>query len=189
MRFAALAALSILVVLPADALQQSQYASLTPTCDNDGRCTTLNAIAPVTATHDSWPEIKTTTPIPAAGLSCARSMPTATAQAVLSYPVRQARELALESRTPHVSRRTLMILKTITARACCSWAASVPGAVHPPASIHAGRRWMYANSDVAWLTDVAICPIGSPWAALRLRTVCSKAGGGAIRTTVTPRSM
>jgi hypothetical protein len=66
MRFAALAALSILVVLPADALQQRQYASLTPTCDNDGRCTTLNAIAPVTATHDSWPEIKTTTPIPAA---------------------------------------------------------------------------------------------------------------------------
>src|SRR4029434_4035716 len=94
MRFAALAALSILVVLPADALQQSQYASLTPTCDNAGRCTTLNAIAPVTG-----------------------------------------------------------------------------------------------NSDVAWLTDVAICPIGSPWAALRLRTVCSKAGGGAIRTTVTPRSI
>ena len=52
MRFAALAALGVLVVLPADALQQRQYASLTPTCDNDGRCTTLNATAPMTATHN-----------------------------------------------------------------------------------------------------------------------------------------
>jgi hypothetical protein len=72
MRFAALAALSVLVVLPADALQQRQYASLTPnasltpTCDNDGRCTTLSATVPSRATHDNLPEIKTTAPIPAA---------------------------------------------------------------------------------------------------------------------------
>jgi hypothetical protein len=64
MRFAALAALGVLVVLPADALQQRQYASLTPTCDNDGRCTTLSATAPMRATHDNLPEI--TAPIPAA---------------------------------------------------------------------------------------------------------------------------
>src|SRR5262245_2766027 len=66
MRFAALAALGVLVVLPANALQQRQYASLTPTCDNDGRCTTFHATAPMTATRDSSPEIKTTAPIPAA---------------------------------------------------------------------------------------------------------------------------
>src|SRR5262245_58126626 len=116
-------------------------------------------------------------------------MPTATAQAVLSFPARRGRELTLASRTPHDSRRTLMTLKTITARACYSWAAFVRDPVHPPASIHAERRWMYANSDVAWLTGAAICPIGSPWAVLRLRTVCSRADAGAIRTTATPRSM
>jgi hypothetical protein len=66
MRFAALATLGVLVVLPADALQQRQYASLTPTCDNDGRCTALSTIGPVSRAYDSGPEIKTTAPIPAA---------------------------------------------------------------------------------------------------------------------------
>jgi len=66
MRFAALVTLGVLVVLPADALQQRQYALLTPTCDNDGRCTTFRATAPMTATHDSGREIKTTAPMPAA---------------------------------------------------------------------------------------------------------------------------
>ena len=66
MRFAALVALGVLVVLPADALQQRQYALLTPTCDNDGRCTTFHATAPMTATYDSRREIKTTAPMPAA---------------------------------------------------------------------------------------------------------------------------
>ena len=47
MRLAALAALSVLVVLPADALQQRKYASLTPTCDNDGRCTMQSVPAPM----------------------------------------------------------------------------------------------------------------------------------------------
>lgn len=64
MRFAALAALGVLVALPADALQQRQYASLTPTCDNDGRCTTLSTIAPVSGAYDSGPEIKTTVSVP-----------------------------------------------------------------------------------------------------------------------------
>jgi hypothetical protein len=48
MRLATIAALSLLVVLPAGAVQQRyQTASLTPTCDNDGRCTTANAVVPM----------------------------------------------------------------------------------------------------------------------------------------------
>ena len=48
MRLATIAAVTVLVVLPAGAVQQRyQAASLTPTCDNDGRCTTVNAVVPL----------------------------------------------------------------------------------------------------------------------------------------------
>jgi hypothetical protein len=48
MRLATIAALSLLIVLPAGVVQQRyQTASLTPTCDNDGRCTTANAVVPM----------------------------------------------------------------------------------------------------------------------------------------------
>ena len=66
MRLAALAALSVLVVLPADALQQRNYASLTPMCDNDGRCTTQSVPAPMPGADAIAPEINTTVRMPAA---------------------------------------------------------------------------------------------------------------------------
>src|SRR5262245_43408157 len=48
MKVAAIAALGILVVLPAEAGQRHRASnSPTATCDNDGRCTTLNASAPI----------------------------------------------------------------------------------------------------------------------------------------------
>jgi hypothetical protein len=48
MRLATIAAITVLVVLPAGAVQQRyQTASLTPTCDNDGRCATVNAVVPL----------------------------------------------------------------------------------------------------------------------------------------------
>ena len=44
MKAAAIAALSLLIVLPAHAGQRHRASNLpTPTCDNDGRCTTFNA--------------------------------------------------------------------------------------------------------------------------------------------------
>jgi hypothetical protein len=46
MKVAAIAALGILVVLPAEAGQRHR-ASNSLTCDNDGRCTTFNASAPI----------------------------------------------------------------------------------------------------------------------------------------------
>jgi hypothetical protein len=164
-------------------LQQRQYASLTPTCDNDGRCTTLSATAPMRATHDNLPEI--TAPIPAArpqlrpldangngagGLVISRKTG-ARAHVGVAYAAR--------------FQAYIDDIETITARACCLWAAFVPGAVYPPASIRAEKPWMYASCDVVWLSGAAICPVGSPSAALRLRTVCSKADAGAIRTMVT----
>lgn len=62
MKVAALAALSILIILPADAGQRHhEKNSLLTTCDNDGRCTTLNASIPVSAARKSRSEIKKTT--------------------------------------------------------------------------------------------------------------------------------
>lgn len=47
MKVTVLAALSVLAVLPAEAAQRHQVnGSSALTCDNDGRCTTLNAAAP-----------------------------------------------------------------------------------------------------------------------------------------------
>ena len=47
MKVAALAALGVLIVLPANAgQQQRQYASPATTCDNDGHCTTLASAFP-----------------------------------------------------------------------------------------------------------------------------------------------
>src|SRR5262249_11191085 len=46
MKAAAIAALGLLIVLPAHAEQRHRASNLpTPTCDNDGRCTTFNAAA------------------------------------------------------------------------------------------------------------------------------------------------
>jgi hypothetical protein len=62
MRLVTLVALSILVALPADAMQhRRQHASLATACDNDGRCTTLDATAAVPS--EIGPEIKTTTSV------------------------------------------------------------------------------------------------------------------------------
>src|SRR4029434_11243068 len=49
MKAAAIAALGLLIVLPAHARQHHRASNLpTPTCDNDGRCTTFNArVAPI----------------------------------------------------------------------------------------------------------------------------------------------
>src|SRR5262245_28488364 len=59
MRLVTLAALSVLVALPADAVQHHrQHVSLATTCDNDGRCNTLDANAPVPSEIRS--EIKAT---------------------------------------------------------------------------------------------------------------------------------
>jgi hypothetical protein len=44
MKVAALVVLSVLVALPAEAAQSRQN-SVSPSCDNDGRCTTLNAVS------------------------------------------------------------------------------------------------------------------------------------------------
>jgi hypothetical protein len=59
----------------------------------------------MTATHDSWPEIKTTAPIPAARpqLRPLDANGNSAGGLVISR-TRQARELALASRTPRVSK-------------------------------------------------------------------------------------
>ena len=50
MKVAALAALSVLIALPAEAGQRHRQNNVSPFCDNDGRCTALNVTAP-TSSH------------------------------------------------------------------------------------------------------------------------------------------
>jgi hypothetical protein len=50
MKVTAIAALSVLIALPAEAGQRHRQSNGSPSCDNDGRCTTLNVTAP-TSSH------------------------------------------------------------------------------------------------------------------------------------------
>jgi hypothetical protein len=50
MKVTAIAALSVLIALPAEAGQRHRQSNVSPSCDNDGRCTTLNVTAP-TSSH------------------------------------------------------------------------------------------------------------------------------------------
>src|ERR1700741_4363479 len=61
MKVAALAALSVLIVLPADAGQvHRQNGSPTATCDNDGHCTTFASAASASSPRRSRPKIQST---------------------------------------------------------------------------------------------------------------------------------
>ena len=57
MKVAALAALSVIIALPAEAGQRHRQNSVSPSCDNDGRCATLSAAAP-TSNHKRTSERK-----------------------------------------------------------------------------------------------------------------------------------
>ena len=46
MKVAALATVCVLIALPAEAGQHQRQYNVTPSCDNDGRCTTISAAAP-----------------------------------------------------------------------------------------------------------------------------------------------
>jgi hypothetical protein len=49
MKVAALAVLSVLIALPAEAGQRHRQNNVSPSCDNDGRCATLNVTAPTSS--------------------------------------------------------------------------------------------------------------------------------------------
>ena len=53
MKVAALVVLSVLVALPAEAAQRRQN-SVSPSCDNDGRCTTLKAVSSASSKTSSF---------------------------------------------------------------------------------------------------------------------------------------
>jgi hypothetical protein len=186
MRLVTLVALSILVALPADAMQhRRQHASLATACDNDGRCTTLDATAAVPS--EIGPEIKTTTSVTqhpprvfdangniAAGIVMSRKTG-ARARVGVAYAARfQAYIDDLE--TNHGARVLFM-------------GGFGPGDVRHRANTPAEKRWMCASSGAAWWMDVAIYPVASPSVGSPLRMDFLRVDGGAIRTTATPRSM
>ena len=62
MKVAALAALSVLMALPAEAGQhRRQNGSPATTCDNDGHCTTQRATAPITSYRNRRSKTQRTT--------------------------------------------------------------------------------------------------------------------------------
>ena len=54
MKVAALAALSVLIALPADAGERHRQNNVSPICDNDGRCATLAVTAPTSSKASSF---------------------------------------------------------------------------------------------------------------------------------------
>ena len=114
--------------------------------------------------------------------------PTPTAmRPVLSYRRGPVRVPALASAMSRGSRPILTIWKTITARACCSWAASGPAAARRRASIRAEKPSTSASCGVAWSIRAASCRGAPRSLRLLLRMACSKAAAGAIPTTATRR--
>jgi hypothetical protein len=95
MKVAALAALSVLVVLPAEAGQRHR-TNVSPkvTCDNDGHCTTFAAAAPVASPHRSRAKVQSAiTAAPAAG---AAATPAATSK---TAPTAEARDATVAAAT------------------------------------------------------------------------------------------
>ena len=81
MKVAALAALSVLVVLPAEAGQRHRtHVSPKVTCDNDGHCTTFAAAAPVATLRRSRPKVQSTITAAPAASAAATDAPSKTAR-------------------------------------------------------------------------------------------------------------
>ena len=189
MKVAVLAALSVLIAIPlAEARQRHLQNGLAVTsCDNDGHCTTLGARMPAASAREVRPEIKKTIS------DCSGSAGRARRQRQYNGCHRIRQDRCTCSRWRRLCRDVFKpistIWKTITARACCSWVAFVPAIVRRPANIRAGKRWTYVSSGAASLIHAAICPAAGCSARSPLRTVCSKAGAGAIQIMVTRRSV
>jgi hypothetical protein len=75
-KVAALAALCVLIALPAEAAQSHRQNNVSPSCDNDGRCTTLNATAPKSS-HIRTSQPKPQRPVDANGNSLMVTVQTA----------------------------------------------------------------------------------------------------------------
>ena len=61
MKVAALAIVSVLIALPAEAGQRHRQNNVSSSCDNDGRCTTLSAAAPTSRITNAHQSVNRTT--------------------------------------------------------------------------------------------------------------------------------
>jgi hypothetical protein len=94
MKVAVLAALSVLVVLPAEAGQRHRtHVSPKVTCDNDGHCTTFAAAAPVATLRRSRPKVQSTITAAPAASAAATDAPSKTA------PTPEARDATVAAAT------------------------------------------------------------------------------------------
>jgi hypothetical protein len=94
MKVAVLAALSVLVVLPAEAGQRHRtHVSPKVTCDNDGHCTTFAAAAPVATLRRSRPKVQSTITAAPAASAAATDVPSKTA------PTPEARDATVAAAT------------------------------------------------------------------------------------------
>jgi hypothetical protein len=94
MKVAALAALSVLLVLPVEAGQRHRtHVSPKVTCDNDGHCTTFAAAAPVATLRRSRPKVQSTITAALAASAAATDAPSKTA------PTPEARDATVAAAT------------------------------------------------------------------------------------------
>jgi hypothetical protein len=94
MKVAVLAALSVLVVLPAEAGQRHRtHVSPKVTCDNDGHCTTFAAVAPLATLRRSRPKVQSTITAAPAASAAATDAPSKTA------PTPEARDATVAAAT------------------------------------------------------------------------------------------
>src|SRR5262245_28372868 len=111
MKVAALAALSVLIVVPAEAGQRHR-TNVSPkiTCDNDGHCTTFAAVAPMASPRRSRPKMESA--IAAAPTASAAGTPAAPSK---TAPTPEAREAtAAAASDPTASDPTLNGTATVT---------------------------------------------------------------------------
>ena len=184
MKVVVLAALSVLIAIPSAEAGQRHLQNGVPatTCDNDGHCATLAATRPAASPRKVRAEIKKT-------IATARTQ-SATLDAngnTMGVIVSAKTGARARVGVAYAARFQAYIDDLETNHGARVLFA--PAHVRRPANIRAGKRWTYVSSGAASLIHAAICPVAGYSARSPLRTVCSKAGAGAIQIMVTRKSV
>ena len=189
MKVAVLAALSVLIAIPlAEAGQRHLQNGLAVTsCDNDGHCTTLAATRPAASPRKVRPEIKKT--ISDCSDSVGRARRQRQYNAVSSSPPRQVHVLALVSPMPRRFQAYIDDLENNHGARVLFMGGIRPGHCSPSSEHPCGKALDVCQLRRGVVDSRCNLPGRRVSARSPLRTVCSKAGAGAIQIMVTRRSV
>jgi hypothetical protein len=189
MKVAVLAALSVLITLPlAQAGQRHlQNGLAATTCDNDGHCSTLVATRPAASPRKVRPEIKKTIATARTQSAALDANGNATAGVIVSSKTGARARVGVAYATRF--QAYIDDLENNHGARVLFMGGIRPGHCSPSSEHPCGKRWTCVSSGAASLIHAAICPAAGCSARSPLRTVCSKAGAGAIQIMVTRRSV